>query len=195
MPKNHQKPHALMIPYPYQGHVIPFVHLAMKLASNGFIITFVNTHSVHHRISDAQKRNNQEDIFAEARKSGLDIHYATVSDGFPLGFDRSLNHDQFVEGLLHVFSAHVDELVGKLVQATPPVTCLIADTFYVWPATIAKKYNLVNVSFWTEPALVFTLYYHLDLLKENSHFASNGDGLISEPPKNCVLKHISIQPK
>ncbi|XP_059667618.1 UDP-glycosyltransferase 86A1-like isoform X2 [Cornus florida] len=38
---------------------------------------------------------------------------------------------------------------------------------------IAKKYNLVNVSFWTEIALVFTLYYHLHLLKSNGHFASN----------------------
>ncbi|KAE8037783.1 hypothetical protein FH972_010345 [Carpinus fangiana] len=39
--------------------------------------------------------------------------------------------------LLHVFSAHVEEVVGKM----------------------------------TEPALVFTLYYHLDLLRKNGHFA------------------------
>ncbi|KAL2472373.1 UDP-glycosyltransferase 86A1 [Abeliophyllum distichum] len=32
------------------------------------------------------------------------------------------------------------------------------------------KYNLVNVSFWTEPALVFSIAYHLDLLRENGHF-------------------------
>ncbi|KAB1223674.1 UDP-glycosyltransferase 86A1 [Morella rubra] len=36
---------------------------------------------------------------------------------------------------------------------------------------MAKKYNLVCVSFWTEPALVLTLYYHLDLLVKNCHFA------------------------
>ncbi|GFP85572.1 UDP-glycosyltransferase 86a1 [Phtheirospermum japonicum] len=29
---------------------------------------------------------------------------------------------------------------------------------------------MVNVSFWTQPALVFTLLYHLDLLKEWGHF-------------------------
>lgn len=170
-----RKPHAIMIPYPYQGHINPFVHLAIKLASQGFIITFVNTHSVHHQISKAQTLTNKEDdIFAKARQtSGLDIRYATVNDGFPLAFDRSLNHDQFVEGLIHVFSAHVDELVQNLVRSSdPPPTCLIADTFYVWPSSIAAKYNLVFVSFWTEPALVFTLYYHLDLLKKNGHFAA-----------------------
>jgi len=98
----------------------------------------------------------------------------TISDGFPQGFDRSLNHDQFMEGVLHVFSSHVDELVGKVVHSDPPVTCLIADTFFVWSSMIANKYNLVNVSFWTEPVLVLSLYYHLDLLRKNCHFASQG---------------------
>uniref|UniRef100_A0A5B7ATH2 Glycosyltransferase n=1 Tax=Davidia involucrata TaxID=16924 RepID=A0A5B7ATH2_DAVIN len=179
MANSHQKPHAIMIPYPLQGHVIPFVHLAMKLALKGFTITFVNTQSIHHQISKAQPHdksttNDNDDIFVKARKSGLDIRYETVSDGLPLGFDRSLNHDQFMECILHVFSAHVDELVRQItVRSDPPVTCLIADTFYVWPSMIADKYQLVNVSFWTEPALVFTLYYHLGLLRKHGHFASN----------------------
>lgn len=167
-------PHAILIPYPLQGHVIPFVHLAIKLASNGFTVTFVNTQSVHHQISKAQPRNFPQDIFAGARDSGLDIRYATVSDGFPVGFDRSLNHDQFMEGILHVFSAHVDELVGSIVNSDSPPTCLIADTFYVWPSKLASKYGLVNISFWTEPALVFSLYYHIHLLRTHGHFASFG---------------------
>jgi hypothetical protein len=174
MANNHQKPHAIIFPFPLQGHVIPSVRLALKLASNGFTITFVNTLSIHHRIRKSQPSSADSNIFAGAAKSGLDIRYMTISDGFPLGFDRSLNHDQFMEGLLHVFSSHVDELVGKVVHSDPPVTCLIADTFFVWTSMIADKYNLVNVSFWTEPALVLALCYHLDLLRQNGHFASQG---------------------
>ncbi|KAK1563869.1 hypothetical protein Q3G72_034243 [Acer saccharum] len=173
---NHQNhPHAIIIPYPLQGHVIPFVHLAMKLASKGFTITFVNTHSIHHQITKAtsNQTDHDNDIFSDARKSGLDIRYKTVNDGFPLGFDRSLNHDQFMEGIFHVFSAHVDQLVGDIVRnSDPQVSCLIADTFYVWSSMISKKYNLINISFWTEPALVLNLYYHLDLLRAHGHFAS-----------------------
>ncbi|XP_058212793.1 UDP-glycosyltransferase 86A1-like [Rhododendron vialii] len=175
MADNHnlQNPHAIMIPYPLQGHVIPFVHLAIKLATKGFTITFINTQSIHHQISKSHSSPG-DDIFAGARKSGLDIRYATVTDGLPLGFDRSLNHDQFMECVLHVFSAHVDELVGDIVRRSdPPATCLVADTFYVWPSMVAEKYKLVNVSFWTEPALVLTLYYHLDLLRENGHFGGS----------------------
>ncbi|XAR51044.1 7-deoxyloganetin glucosyltransferase [Bertholletia excelsa] len=89
-----QNPYAILIPYPPQGH----------LASHGFTVTFVNTDAVHHQISASRPLgfgHEAHDIFVEARKSGLDIRYATVSDGFPVGFDRSLHHDQFMEGVLH----------------------------------------------------------------------------------------------
>ena len=66
-------------------------------------------------------------------------------------------------------------MVGEIVSgAKPPVSCLVADTFFVWPSVVAKKYGLVNVSFWTEPALVLSLYYHLDILRKNGHFGMQG---------------------
>ncbi|XVF05728.1 hypothetical protein REPUB_Repub05bG0197500 [Reevesia pubescens] len=169
MAETTQKPHAIFIPYPLQGHVIPSVHLAIKLALKGFTITFINTHSIHHQTSKAQPEIGP-DIFETARESGLDIRYTTLSDGLPVGFDRSLNHDQFMAALLHVFSAHVEEVVGQLIRSGERVHCLIADTFFVWPSKIAKKFGLLYVSYWTEPALVFTLYYHLNLLRINGHF-------------------------
>ncbi|KAK1283332.1 UDP-glycosyltransferase 86A2 [Acorus calamus] len=166
-----RRPHAILVAYPLQGHVIPSVHLALKLASRGLSITFVNTLSVHHQTLRAHSptTTDEEDVFACARRSGLDIRYEVVSDGLPLGFDRSLNHDQFMNALLHVLSAHVEELA----RGVEGVDCLIADTFFVWPATLARRLGIAYVSFWTEPALVFTLYYHLDLLRRNGHFGSN----------------------
>ncbi|XWS29010.1 hypothetical protein CRYUN_Cryun25bG0120000 [Craigia yunnanensis] len=170
MAETTQKPHAIFVPYPLQGHVIPSVHLAIKLASKGFTITFINTHSIHHQTSKAQPAELGPDIFATVRESGLDIRYTTVSDDLPVGFDRSLNQDQFMAALLHVFSAPVEEVVGQIVRSGERVHCLIADTSFVWPSKIAKKFGLLYVSYWTEPALVFTLYYHLDLLRINGHF-------------------------
>ncbi|XP_051152516.1 UDP-glycosyltransferase 86A1-like [Andrographis paniculata] len=164
-------PHVLMLPYPLQGHVIPFVNLAVKLAAAGFTVTFINTDYIHRQISSSAGGGG--DLFAEARKSGLDIRYTTVSDGFPVEFDRSLHHDQFFEGIVHVFSAHVDELVGNLRRRDPSIGGMIFDTFYVWPSAIAEKHNLANISFFTEPALVFTLYYHIDLLRRHRHFAAS----------------------
>ncbi|KAI3412274.1 Glycosyltransferase [Psidium guajava] len=203
MADNHRKPHAIIIPYPLQGHVNPSVHLAIKLASRGFAVTFINTQSVHHHTLKAlyPKRdgggdgetNGSNDIFANVRRSGLDIRYTTVSDGLPVGFDRSLNHDQFMASLLHVFSAHVEEAVGSIV-ARPGgrADCLIADTFFVWPSRVAEKFGLSYVSFWTEPALVFTLYYHLDLLRINGHFACHD---CREDPIDYIPGVKALQPK
>lgn len=173
MENTQRKPHALLISYPLQGHVIPSINLAMAIAAKGFTITYVNTQSIHHKIAKAQPVID-DDIFVGARESGLDIHYKVISDGLPVQFDRSLNHDQFMASLLHVLSVHVEELVVKMIQSDHPISCIIADTFFVWPSAIANKYGLIYISFWTEPALVFTLYYHLDLLRKHGHFASYG---------------------
>jgi hypothetical protein len=166
-------PHAVVIPYPLQGHVIPAAHLALRLAARGFAVTFVNTESVHQQTAGALglgADRSRHDIFAGA---GADVRYELVSDGFPLGFDRSLNHDQFMEGVLHVLPAHVEELLRRLV-VDPASTCLVVDTFFVWPATLARKLGVPYVSFWTEPALIFALYYHMDLLTKHGHFKCKG---------------------
>ncbi|CAN4126323.1 unnamed protein product [Withania somnifera] len=170
--KKHQQPHAVLIPLPFQGHINPFTHLAMKLASKGFTITFVGTESTHQQITKAQSLTDEYNPFSHAQKSGIDIRYAKISDGFPLSFDRRANPRQFMEGLTHVFQTHVDDFIENLVlsKPIPPISCVIADSFHVWGSMIAKKYNLVNVSFWTEPATVLSVYYHMDLLKSNGHF-------------------------
>ncbi|KAL6842355.1 hypothetical protein ACP4OV_027782 [Aristida adscensionis] len=172
------RPHAVVMPYPLQGHVIPAVHLALRLAERGFAVTFVNTESVHHQTARALGVDPAEcDVFAGARAaaaaSELDVRYELVSDGFPLGFDRSLNHDQFMEGVLHVLPAHAEELLRRVV-VDPATTCLVVDTFFVWPATLARKLGVPYVSFWTEPALIFTLYYHMNMLEKNGHFKCKG---------------------
>ncbi|KAL2250649.1 UNVERIFIED_CONTAM: UDP-glycosyltransferase 86A1 [Sesamum indicum] len=164
-----------MISLHLQGHIIPFVNLAIKLASKGFSVTFAHLEFVHHQISKSQFNSTDIDIFAQARSSGLDINYTTISDGFAVEFDRST--DLYVEAFLCRFPEKVDELVGKIMQSHSSAGSnffLVSDTFSVWPAKIAEKYGLVDVSFWTEPALVFSLYYHLQLLRENGHVPVNG---------------------
>ncbi|KAK6775420.1 hypothetical protein RDI58_026421 [Solanum bulbocastanum] len=101
----------------------------MKLASKGFTITFVNTESTHQRIAKAQSLKDDDNPFSHAEESGLDIHYARISDGFPLSFDRSANASQFMIGLTHVFQAHVDDFIENLVlsKPNPPVSCIITD--------------------------------------------------------------------
>ncbi|GMN39200.1 hypothetical protein TIFTF001_008428 [Ficus carica] len=147
MENNNSKPHAIMFALPYQGHVT---------------ITFVTTEYIHHQITkssqpdyntgDGDGRGDDDIIFAQARDSGLDMRCKTMSDGFPLDFDRMLNQGSIIKRNFVGFPAHGDELVGEFVKSDPLVSCLIADTFYTWASQIAQKYKLVNISFWTEPA-------------------------------------------
>ena len=69
--------------------------------------------------------------------------------------------------------------MGQIVKSEDSIRWLIADTYFVWPSKIAKKFGLLYVSIWTEPALVFSLYYHMDLLMINGHFACQGNLLMS----------------
>ncbi|KAF0898787.1 hypothetical protein E2562_011866 [Oryza meyeriana var. granulata] len=187
------KPHAVVVAYPLQGHVIPVVHLALRLAARGFAVTFVSTESVHDQTARALGVDDPAgyDVFASARAEAaggkgsddgevaMDVRYELVSDGLPVGFDRSLNHDDFMGSLLHALAAHVEELLRRVVVDAAR-TFLVADTFFVWPATLAKKLGIPYVSFWTEPALIFNLYYHMSLLAEHGHFRCN------EPRKDTI---------
>ena len=94
-----QSPHAILFACPLQGHLNPAVHLAIKLASRGFTVTFVNSESTHHQTSKAHSLCGGEDVFATVRGCGLDIRYATVSDGLPVEHDRFSNHDQFMAAI------------------------------------------------------------------------------------------------
>nr|AYR16632.1 UDP-glucosyltransferase UGT86J1 [Polygala tenuifolia] len=176
MEKNQPRLHAIMFPLPFQGHVNPLMQLAIKLASMGVTVTFVNTQFIDQQINKARAYDYTagDDMFAEARQSGLDIRYTTITDGFPLKFDRNAI-DKFWPGLEIVFPAHVDELLSNMMGSDldPTLTCLIADTFFNWTSDLARKHNLVNVSCWTQPALTYSINYHMDLLKMNGHFGSH----------------------
>lgn len=176
------KPRAVVVAYPLQGHIIPVAHLALRLAARGFAVTFVSTEAVHDQTARALGVDDPAgyDVFAAARASAsaaaaeeLDVAYELVSDGLPVGFDRSLHHDDFMGALLHALPARVEELLSRVV-VDPAATFLVADTFFVWPATLARRLGVAYVSFWTEPALIFNLYYHMDLLTQNGHFRCNG---------------------
>lgn len=177
------KPHAVVIPYPLQGHVIPAAHLALRLAARGFAVTFVNTESVHQQTARALGVSAAGyDIFAAARaedeeeENKLDVRYELVSDGLPVAFDRTLHADDFMSAILYALPVHVEELLCRVVATDDPaVTWLVADTFFLWPATLARKLGVAYVSLWTEPALVLNLYYHVDLLTKNGHVGSNGE--------------------
>ncbi|KAK7860221.1 linamarin synthase 2, partial [Quercus suber] len=70
-----QKPHAVCVPYPSQGHVTPMMRLAKLLHSRGFHITFVNTEYNHRRLIRFKG--------LEYIKGLPDFQFETIPDGLP----------------------------------------------------------------------------------------------------------------
>ncbi|KAI3470288.1 hypothetical protein Pfo_026951 [Paulownia fortunei] len=151
------KPHAIMVEFLFQGHITPFIHLAVALASKGCTVTYVQTEFIHHLMSKATSdHHKQEDFIFSA---------------------ADLNFVEFYESILRDFPARVDELVGKIVESDGRQLkpFLVADAAYLWPPAVAAKYHIANVSFWTQPALRLCIGHHLELLKENGVLCSYGD--------------------
>lgn len=164
---NNPKAHALVFPYPYLGHITPAFNLAEKLASNGFAVTFVLPEFLRDCWSGG----------------GAAVRFATIFDGFSDEFDRDLNFDEYWESMIADFPARVDDFVASVRKSDEADTelFLIADTLYTWPTDIATKHGLMNVSFWTESALVLNIGYHSDLLEQNGHSPYKGIASSSTP--------------
>jgi hypothetical protein len=158
--------HVVAIPLPLQGHITPMFHFAKKLAAKGVIVTFVITETCSANLI---KACNGESPFSHARSLGLDIRSVQVSDGFPLEFDRLLNAEEFIIAFHTTMIPHLEELIAHLKEKGPPISCIIADTFFHLLNPVAKKFGISYASFWTQTAIAFSIYYHLDLLVKNGH--------------------------
>ncbi|GLT93791.1 hypothetical protein SLE2022_115650 [Rubroshorea leprosula] len=70
-----EKPHAVCIPYPAQGHINPMLKLAKLLHHRGFHITFVNTELNHKRLLKSRGSDSL---------NGLPLfRFDTIPDGLP----------------------------------------------------------------------------------------------------------------
>lgn len=170
---NKKTHHAIFLPLPLQGHINPSVNFCLKLASSkNFTITFLTFDFIHQQITQARPVEGFDDIFSRAHSHGLDIRYRAISDGLPLEYDRTGKVEEYVGWYLDgAMFDQVEKAVEEIVlNSRPKVDMLIIDTFYPWASKIAKKFGLRFASFWTEPALVFNLYYHVHLLKQHGHF-------------------------
>eukprot|EP01018_Ginkgo_biloba_P005998 Gb_26148 [translate_table: standard] len=158
-------PHALVVPHPVQGHINPMIVLSQILASKGIVVTFVNTHDTHTRITKSAA-GSKEISFSQAPG----IRIAQISDGLPLDFDRSANFDEFVRSVDNMGSALEDLIHDLNMKAEPPISCVIADSFLPWTLDVAKKFNLPWVFFWTQSIASYVLYNHLPHIISNGHF-------------------------
>ncbi|RDX80086.1 7-deoxyloganetin glucosyltransferase, partial [Mucuna pruriens] len=146
-----KKPHAMCIPFPAQGHINPMLKLAKLLHMKGFHITFVNSEYNHKRLLKARG--------PDSLKGLASFRFETIPDGLP---------EPDVEGTQHVPSLcystqrtclpHLRNLLSKVNEDSPAVTCIISDGIMSFTLDAAKELGLPHILFWTTSASGFMCY-------------------------------------
>ncbi|XP_057824662.2 7-deoxyloganetin glucosyltransferase [Cryptomeria japonica] len=154
--------HALLLPFPAQGHITPLMQLANILISNHIVVTFVNTD------------------FLEKRLNHTFTHYLrfeSFPDGLPPDHVRTLKLPELCESLQKHAPFHVHNIVEKIEQSVhvPPLTIIIADGVFSFTQQIADKFGVPRVAFWTTSACGFSAYYYMPLLIHHGYIPLKDD--------------------
>ncbi|KAL4568547.1 hypothetical protein LXL04_024161 [Taraxacum kok-saghyz] len=139
------KPHALVIPSPAQGHVIPIMELAQRLVKQGVKVTFVNTDVTHKQVtSNALKKDGFGDL----------IQLASISDRLEPWEDTN-DHCKLTKSILKTMPENLQELIETINKEDgDKVTCIVADGCMGWAIRVAKQMGISRAAFW--PASVCT---------------------------------------
>eukprot|EP00249_Psilotum_nudum_P020871 c27881_g2_i1 orf=185-1675(-) len=141
-------PHALVFPWPGQGHINPMMQVSRKLARNGFTVTFVNTERNHGLLM----RSISKEAITAAEDGALDIRLVTVPDDrFPT-FQRALYFEAFCVAVLEL-GPLLEEVLRREMQKDPPITCLISDVFTPFTQDVASKFGIPQIALWTQSAI------------------------------------------
>ncbi|WRX15028.1 hypothetical protein QQP08_007515 [Theobroma cacao] len=154
------KPHAVCLPYPAQGHVNPMLKVAKLLHFKGFHITFVNTEYNHKRLLKSRGPNALDGV--------PDFRFETIPDGLP---PPDIDATQDIPALCDSTSknclAPFRQLLAKLNSSgVPPVTCIVSDGVMSFTLKAAEELGIPEVLFWTTSACGFLGYMHYPRLIE-----------------------------
>uniref|UniRef100_A0A0C9RR65 Glycosyltransferase n=1 Tax=Wollemia nobilis TaxID=56998 RepID=A0A0C9RR65_9CONI len=140
------RPHAVVVPFPAQGHVNPLLHFAKLLAARGFFVTFLNTEWIEHRIF--KPPNDEPTVSSRLEQQGMKIRFLSVPDGLPQEHPRAQVLDEFFLAL-HKLGPAIVRLLQSTADEAPPITCVVTDCLLACTHQVTKALGVPRVVFWT----------------------------------------------
>ncbi|KAI9201269.1 hypothetical protein LWI28_020973 [Acer negundo] len=159
-----EKPHAVCIPYPAQGHINPMLKVAKLLHNKGFHITFVNSEFNHKRLLKSRGPKALDGLPT--------FRFETIPDGLP---PTDVDATQDIPSLCFSTRKHglapFKQLLNKLNDSSdvPPVTCIVSDGAMSFTLDAAEELGVPEVLFWTTSACGFLAYCHYHQLIEKGY--------------------------
>ena len=153
-----RQPHALVIPFPAQGHVAPLMKLALQIAAHGVKVTFVNTDFIHEKImvSVPEKAEERSLISLVSLPCGLEL------------MDDETDIVKLIESVHRTMPGYLEDFILKFNQSNmnEQITCVVADTSVGWALEVAKKVGVEAVAFWPNGGACMALSLHIPQLLE-----------------------------
>jgi hypothetical protein len=176
-----KKPHAVLTPYPLQGHINPMLKLAKLLHLRGFHITFVNTEYNHKRLLKSRG--------PKAFDGFTDFSFESIPDGLTQmegnGDIDDVKQDltSLRESVRKNFIYPFRELLAKFhVSAQsgliPPVTCLVSDSLMSFTIQIAEELALPVALLIPYSACSFLSILHTPALIERGLIPLKGNNFV-----------------
>uniref|UniRef100_A0A0E0EEL3 Glycosyltransferase n=1 Tax=Oryza meridionalis TaxID=40149 RepID=A0A0E0EEL3_9ORYZ len=156
------KPHVVLIPYPAQGHVTPFLRLAKALHARSFHVTFVHTEFNRARL---------------LRSRGADgLRFEAIPDGLPppdhpAELDATQDIWAICEATRRTGPGHVRALVEGLGRdgGVPPVSFVVADGAMGFAVHVTKEMGIPTYLFFTDSACGLLAYLNFDQLVKRGY--------------------------
>nr|CAB3493175.1 unnamed protein product [Digitaria exilis] len=163
-------PRVLMLPFPAQGHVMPFMELSHRLTEHGVQVYFVNTDFNHARITRAM------DAAGETAGAVVpaEIHMVSFPDGMDPDADRS-DIGKLGGGLRAAMLGHLEDLVRS-----KEIAWMVVDVPMVWALELAATVGVRVALFLTFAAAAFALRLHAPKMVEDGIVDQDGNVKRSE---------------
>ncbi|KAM3319997.1 7-deoxyloganetin glucosyltransferase [Capsicum chacoense] len=191
-----QKPHAVCIPYPAQGHINPMLKLAKILHHKGFHITFVNTEFNHRRLLKSRGPHALDGLPS--------FRFEAIPDGLPpCDADATQDIPSLCESTTKTCLGPFRDLLAKLNDTSttnvPPVSCIVSDGVMAFTLAAAQELGVPEVLFWTTSACGFLGYMHYATVIEKGYAplkdASDLTNGYLDTPLDCIpgMKDIRLR--
>ncbi|CAA7060496.1 unnamed protein product [Microthlaspi erraticum] len=174
--KQAQKPHAVCVPYPAQGHINPMLKVAKLLHARGFHVTFVNTIYNHNRLLRSRGPNALDGLPS--------FRFESIPDGLPeTDADATQDITSLCESTMKHCLTPFQDLLQRLNAGdnnVPPVSCIVSDGIMTFTLDAAEKLGVPDVLFWTTSVCSVMAFLHFYLFAEK--------GLCPFKDESCLTK-------
>ncbi|KAJ0042061.1 hypothetical protein Pint_19020 [Pistacia integerrima] len=162
------RPHVLVIPFPAQGHVIPFLELSHCLVKHGLRVTFVNTDHTHKRIIKALQ---EKKYVGDDEEIGL----VSIPDGLEPWEDRN-DLGKLCESLVKEMPGKLEELIQEFnnKEEDEKITSVIADVHVGMVLQVVEKLKIKRAAFLSTGVAALALYYRIPKMIDDGIINKDG---------------------